>query len=56
MKCFTTADFMPVSLLCAVCTSAEIMQKSEVDREGRDAYTEATSKSQVRHSDAVSLT
>lgn len=49
------ADFMQVFLLCAVCTDAENEENSAVDRWQRDAYTEATSKSQAMHSDAVSF-
>ena len=48
-------DFMQVFLLCAVCTEAENGKNSAVDRRWRDAYTEATSKSQAMHSDAASF-
>ena len=46
---------MKVFLLCAVCTDAENEKNSAVDRWHLDAYTEATSKSQAMHSDAVSF-
>ena len=46
---------MQVFLFCAGCINTENEKNSVVDRGQRDAYTEATSKSQAMHSNAVSF-